>query len=131
LSIFKYLKPKITYRVIIARMRPKEERSEYDRLSNGYMEIAAVAYFNPSDYDSLIGKEGGNVKVKGRGGEVVLKPLKDERVPKNTIIIPPGPWANALIDDSGHGGIPHFKSLNVEVMVVKEPVTKVEEILKR
>lgn len=76
-----------------------------------YIDAAAVVYMNREMMNELGVKEGDNVKVKSKYGEVVVKVVEaKEPLPEGMIYIPMGPWANKVVrPNTDSTATPSFK----------------------
>jgi formylmethanofuran dehydrogenase subunit D len=128
MDFYKSLVPQIEILVNVGRTINLEKTTRYGKLSQEYMENAAVCLIHPSDLKTLGIKEG-NVRVTTKSGSVVLKALKNEfETSEGVIVIPNSPWANRLISEEGfQQNQPWFKAT---VKTTKEEVSTLEEILK-
>ncbi len=104
----------ITVRTMEQGMYIDEKRSkEYDD---------AVSYceMNEDDMKNLGVEEGDRVRLVTDYGSVVLRVKRPQlEVPKGIIVVPLGPYANALTPSESGSGTPIYKGLRCRVEVVK------------
>ncbi|ADP77774.1 formylmethanofuran dehydrogenase, subunit D [Methanothermus fervidus DSM 2088] len=97
-----------------------------------YIDAAAVVYMNREMMNELGVKEGDNVKVKSKYGEVVVKVVEaKEPLPEGMIYIPMGPWANKVVrPNTDSTATPSFKNVPVEVEPTDEEVPDMPTLMK-
>jgi formylmethanofuran dehydrogenase subunit D len=90
---------------------------EQSKLSQDYLESAAVCYLDPSDLKELGIKEKTSVKISTEHGAVIVKALRSIRTPHPRVVfVPYGPWANAVVDvETSSLGMPSLKGINASV----------------
>ncbi len=100
--------------------------------SDVYKENAAVCYITVDDMDKLGIKEGDNVKIKTKYGEVVVKALKSKDEHDGIVFIPLGPWANAVMGyETDSAAVPTFKGIEAEIEKTDENVLSLEELIRK
>lgn len=103
--------------LITGRTIGQGESMEKSKLSSEYTKNTAVCELDPEDMASLGIKEGDNVKVSSKAGEVIVKAAETDQGPHVGIaFIPLGPWANAITGaGSDSTGMPPFKGIDVKI----------------
>lgn len=128
MDFYKSLIPSIDVLVNIGRTINLEKMSMYGKLSQEYLENAAVCLIHPIDLKRLGIKEG-NLAITTKSGSVVFKAIKTEfETSEGIIVIPSGPLANRIIpEESFQQNHLWFKA---SIKTTKEPVSKLDVILK-
>ena len=128
MDFYQSLIPSIDVLVNIGRTINLEKMSMYGKLSQEYLENAAVCLIHPNDLNRLGIKEG-NVTVTTKSGSVVLKAVKNEfETSEGIIVIPSGLFANRIIpEESFQQNHLWFKA---SIKTTKESISKLEVILK-
>ncbi len=89
----------------------------------------AMCFLNPNDFSALGLKEGLNLHIRGKYGEVVLYSQKKQEVPEHMLIIPVSIWANQIT------GIENdqltYKNIEVEVEPTSTPVLTYSELISK
>jgi len=86
------------------------------KFHQGYAEVASTCFIHPFDLMDLDMEEGEHVEVASAWGSVVLKTESCEDLPRGTIFVPLGPFANHIIPPRTHStGMPDFKNIPVEL----------------
>lgn len=102
-----------------------------NKTSSDYQEATAYCELNSKD-TGVLGKPGGNVKVKTKHGEVVVKLKENNGNPDGLAFIPMGPWANAVVDPDTKGcGMPGFKGIPAEIDVTNDKILLMKELFAR
>ncbi len=102
-----------------------------NKTSSDYQEATACCELNSKDL-GVLGKPGGNVKVKTKHGEVVVKLKENNGNPDGLAFIPMGPWANAVVDPDTKGcGMPGFKGIPAEIEVTNDKILLMKELFAR
>ncbi len=105
---------------------------EVGKDSDLYKENTAVCYITVEDMSKLGIKEGDNVKIKTKYGEVVVKALKSKDEHEGIVFIPLGPWANAVMSyETDSVAVPTFKGVEAEIEKTDEEVLSLEELIKK
>ncbi|WP_265581853.1 molybdopterin dinucleotide binding domain-containing protein [Methanofollis aquaemaris] len=95
-----------------------------------YMEATSICMMNPVDLMDLELEEGERVLVRGPAGEVILTAVQNEGVPRGTVYVPMGPYANAVIDAGTHAtGMPDYKSCIVDLEPTDDEVKRPAELM--
>lgn len=95
-----------------------------------YMEATSICMMNPVDLMDLDLEEGERVLVRGPAGEVVLTTVQNEGIPRGTVYVPMGPYANAVVDAETHAtGMPDFKSCIVDLEPTDDEVKSQTELM--
>lgn len=92
-------------------------------------EKLAIAFINPEDFEEMYLVPSLKLHISNENGEVVVKFEQDEDVPKGTILMPVGIWANQLT--SVEDGEIQAKHVKVEVEGSRDPPTKLKELIER
>ncbi|GAB6944330.1 formylmethanofuran dehydrogenase subunit B [Vulcanisaeta sp. JCM 14467] len=102
----------------------------YGKFSPEYLRIVSTAEMNLEDAKVLGIRD--RVKLMSRDGVSVIVNVKvTDGIPRGTIFLPPGPWANVLITEGTDAiGVPSFRNEKIFVDTTTEPVTSLEEILR-
>ncbi|RLI76353.1 tRNA CCA-pyrophosphorylase [Archaeoglobales archaeon] len=101
-----------------------------EKLTEEYFNAVNYCELSEEDYNALGLAEGDKVKVKTDFGEVVVFARKSDELPKGTVFIPMGPYANQIIDPSTDGtGMPQYKGIKGVVEKTDEKVLNVKELL--
>ncbi len=96
-----------------------------------FFKAVSTCSLSEEDYNSLDLKDGKNVLVKNRFGQVVLSGRRDSGLPSGMIFIPMGPWANVVVGpDTGGCGTPLYKGVEVDVEATDKPVLTELELFK-
>lgn len=99
-----------------------------NKTSSDYMEATACCELNSEDV-ALLGKPGGNVRVKTKHGEVIVKLKENNGNPGGLAFIPMGPWANAVVDPDTKGcGMPGFKGIPAEIEATNDKILLMKEL---
>ncbi len=100
-----------------------------DKTSSGYKDVCSCCIMNRKDMFRLGLSDQGNVKLKNKFGEVVLKACIGE-IDVGLIFLPLGPWANAVTGhEKENDGMPLFKGICVDVEKTDEKIKNVEELI--
>ncbi|HUY01545.1 MAG TPA: molybdopterin dinucleotide binding domain-containing protein [Candidatus Deferrimicrobium sp.] len=129
MDFYKSLVPQIEVIVVIGRTINLEKTARYGKLSQEFFENSAICLIHPSDSKRLGMKEG-NVKITTKSGSIVVKTVKNEfETSEGIIVIPNGPWANRIIDESKfQQGQISFKAY---IETTKEEVLTVDKLLQK
>jgi len=92
-------------------------------------ENLAIAFINPEDFEEMYLVPSLKLHISNENGEIIVKFEQDESVPKGTILMPVGIWANQLT--SVEGGEIHAKYIKVDVEGSRDPPTKLKELIER
>ncbi|HID42923.1 MAG TPA: tRNA CCA-pyrophosphorylase [Archaeoglobaceae archaeon] len=99
------------------------------KLSDEYMEEAAVCELSKDDMNTLGIKDGDRIKIISNDEKVVVY-ARSSNLSKGIAFIPMGPWANALIPEGTDStGMPSFKGLKVRIEKTEERVPSAEEVM--
>lgn len=102
-----------------------------NKTSNDYQEATAYCELNSKDA-ALLGKPGGNVRVKTRYGDVVVKLRENQGNPDGLAFIPMGPWANSVVDPDTKGcGMPGFKGIPADIDATNDKILSMKELMAR
>lgn len=83
--------------------------------SKEYKKATKLVQLSEKDIDSLNLKEGQEINISTRAGEIKL-PCKKGDLPSGLIFIPLGPWANKLISgDTTASGMPSSKGIDAKI----------------
>ena len=99
-----------------------------------YRKAAGVCYLNEEDMKKAGLKEGDNVKVISKYGDVVVCLKKaTESMPEGMVYIPMGPWANSVVSpETKSTAMPAYKGpLDVEIVKVDEEVPTMANLMKK
>jgi formylmethanofuran dehydrogenase subunit D len=127
-------KPKLHVTLVTGRTIEQGVGKEQSKLSQEYLDSAAVCYLDPSDLRKLDTKEKTNVQISTQQGAVVVKALKSIRTPHPQVVfIPYGPWANAVVDvETQSLGMPSLKGITAVIeSAANKPVLSLAELLKQ
>lgn len=104
---------------------------EHGKSSAEYMEAVAVCFMSIEDMKALEMKSGQHVLVSTGFGSVVVKALKSQRAShERVVLIPYGPWANAVVDPSTNGiGMPSLKGIQAKIKPSSRRPLSLEELL--
>jgi formylmethanofuran dehydrogenase subunit D len=123
---------KLRLTMITGRTIDQGVGKERGKGSEYYFEHAAVCFMDAYDMSKLGIREGTNVKVTSKYGDVIVKCKEFPRgsMP-GRIFMPCGLWANAICGDVTYGaGAPLFKGFPVEVEPAPdEPILRLNELL--
>lgn len=92
-------------------------------------EKLAIAFINPEDFEEMYLVPSLKLHISNENGEIIVKFKQDEKVPKGTILMPVGIWANQLT--TVEGGDIHTKYIKVDVEGSRDPPTKLRELIER
>jgi formylmethanofuran dehydrogenase subunit D len=103
--------------LITGRTIRQGEALEIGKDSEEYTRAAAVCEMDPLDMEKIGVREGDIVKVSTEIGEVYVWAVKSRQAPhENTIFMPLGPWANAVVKGGTDSiGMPSFKGIPARV----------------
>lgn len=105
------------------------------KMTEEYVEEAAVCHINPKDYKRLWIEYGhylGRVKIITEIGEIVLNLEIDNSVPEGLIFVPRGPWINYVTsEDTFTSGSPYYKGMVVEIKGTDENVLNCKELMQK
>ena len=101
-----------------------------------YMRETAVIYLHPVDMMKLMLGDGEHVHItvheEAQDVSVVLAAYVDECLAPGNAFIPMGPYANHLVSgDTSSTGMPHFKSVLIDVIATDAPIMTVGELMAR
>jgi len=120
---------KIDVKLITGRLVEQGIHLE-NKMSDEYLKAAAVCELNEKDMAGLDIRGEGNVRVKSRFGEVVVRARVNNDNPAGIAFVPMGPWANRVIDpDTGGCGMPHYKGMDAEVSPSYESIPTIRELM--
>ncbi|MDD2665982.1 MAG: molybdopterin dinucleotide binding domain-containing protein [Methanocellales archaeon] len=101
-----------------------------NKMSSGYCDVAAVCELNEVDMSKLGIRDGANVMIKSKFGQVVVRVRTNNRNPPGIAFVPMGPWANAIMDPSTGGcGTPQFKGIEVEITLTFDSISPIKELV--
>ena len=96
-----------------------------------YYKSVAIVELDEEDMLKIGVKEGENVKITSKFGEVTVRVKKSRHKHPGIVFMPMGPWANQLTDPRTHGtGMPTLKSIEVSISRTLEKVLDIEQLLK-
>jgi formylmethanofuran dehydrogenase subunit D len=124
--------PSLNVTLLTGRSLGQAMSRESGRFSEEYLRNVAVCELNPEDLASLGITQGQNVKVATKTGNVVVRAaIASQALPRGTIFLPYGPWANMVIPIETDGtGMPLFKGLKAEVTAaVNEKILDVRTLV--
>ena len=102
-----------------------------NKTSTGYQEATAYCELNSKEV-ALLGKAGGNVRVKTKYGDVVVKLRENKGNPDGLAFIPMGPWANSVVDPDTKGcGMPGFKGILADIDATNDKILSMKELMAR
>jgi formylmethanofuran dehydrogenase subunit D len=112
--------------LISARTIGQGEAMEISKLSSEYKENTAICEIDKDDMAKLGVKDGDNVRVTSKTGDVVLRAVTATQGPHEGIVfVPLGPWANSITGTgSDSTGMPPFKGIPVQVEAAKDAKVK-------
>ncbi|TAJ44104.1 molybdopterin dinucleotide binding domain-containing protein [Methanofollis fontis] len=100
------------------------------KTSEEYQKATSVARMNPVDMMDLEIEDGERLRVSGPAGTVVLRVEANDGIPRGTVFVPLGPYANAVLDGETHGtGMPDYKSVSVEIEPTDDPVPTIPALM--
>jgi formylmethanofuran dehydrogenase subunit D len=104
---------------------------EHGKSSAEYTEAVAVCFMSTEDMKGLGIKSGQHVLVSTEFGSVIVKALKSPRTShERVVLIPYGPWANAVVDPSTNGiGMPSLKGIPAKIKPSSRGPLSLEELL--
>lgn len=101
-----------------------------NKLSNEYLDSAAVIELDAEDLERLGIAEGSNVKVETPHGSVVVKAVRSKRRHPGVAFIPMGPWASVVVDPNTYGsGMPTLKGLKAKITPSTEVPLSLRELI--
>ncbi len=100
-----------------------------DKFGADYQNHSAVIIFDESDMRKMSMADGGRVKVKSSGCEVVLTARKSEDAHPGIAFMPNSIYANALIEGADDTGIPEYKQIGVTVSRTTNELTGVRQLV--
>lgn len=92
-------------------------------------ENLAIAFINPEDFEEMYLVPSLKLHISNENGEVNVRFEQDEKVPRGTILMPVGIWANQLTGVKN--GEIQTKHVKVEVEGSRDPPTKLMELIER
>jgi len=120
-----FLYPYIEVHLILARALDVDEaQAGHGSLSKDYQKVAARITISFRDAQRLNVKEGDMVEVTSKTGSVVVIATLHQNQPEGMVVMPPSPWAFALIESM-------FSSQGTRVSIKpsKGPVTSINKLL--
>lgn len=98
--------------------------------SPSYQTAAATICMNPVDMLDILVEEGDHVRVRSEVGDVVMKVIPDQGLPRGRVFVSLGPYANHIVSAETHGtGMPDFKLTPVSIEPTKDPVMPVGSLM--
>ena len=86
-----------------------------------YVEEVSTLEMNELDMEEMGLKDGDEVRVRTKEGEVLVRCRRSDALPRGIIFMPYGLPANALIGaDTGGTGMPDSKGIEAEIEVASE-----------
>ncbi|HDN80909.1 MAG: formylmethanofuran dehydrogenase [Chloroflexi bacterium] len=81
-----------------------------------YLEEVSTLEMNEADMEEMGLKDGDEVRVRSKEGEITVRCRRSDSLPRGIIFIPYGPPANTLIGvDTDGTGMPDSKGIEVEI----------------
>lgn len=94
-----FLYPQLEVRLVLARVLDVDEAHvSQGSLSKSYQECAARITISSRDAQRLNLEEGHLVEVNSDNGQVVVRAKLQENQPEGMVVMPPSPWAFAVIE---------------------------------
>jgi len=117
--------PGIEVTVISGRTMSQAQSRERGKFSDAYAKSVAICELDPDDLKALSARDGENVRVKTRFGEVILRATVSKQAPHRRVaFVPYGAWASMLFDPSTHtSGMPTLKG--AKATIERAPEAKV------
>lgn len=124
MALREYLYPSLELKLVIARALEVDiALARYGSESNEYEKVAAWISLSPRDANRLGLKEGNAVHLTSTNGKVVVNVHVNMEGTEGLAVMPPGPWANALLPSK----LPH-QGITITLKQTKEPVTSTDEL---
>ena len=123
---------KLQVTLITGRTIEQGASKEKGKASKEYVDSTSVCYVDAEDLKKLGIKENTNILVSTAYGRVVVKALESSKVSVGLILVPYGPWANAIVDhDTDSIGMPSLKGIPAEIRATKDRVaSNLRELIK-
>lgn len=96
---------------------------------NSLEEKLALAFINPLDFKELNLDNNPNLKIFSKFGNIIVKALKDEDVPKGSILMPISIWSNQITGIENSELL--FKNIDVTVEATDTEVINFDSIIQR
>lgn len=124
MALREFLYPHLEVQLVLARsLEADEAHIGRGSLSREYQEVAARIRIAKPDAQRLQIKEGDHVEVSSKTGSVVVVAELSEEQPEGLVVMPPGPWAFAVIDSM----LPSQGS-KVRIKANKDAVTSIDKL---
>ncbi|MFW9934679.1 MAG: molybdopterin dinucleotide binding domain-containing protein [Candidatus Thorarchaeota archaeon] len=119
-----FLYPHLEVQLVLARsLEADEAHVGRGSLSKEYQEVAARIRIAERDAQRLQIKEGDHVEVSSKIGSVVVVAELSEVQPEGLVVMPPGPWAFAVIETM----LPS-QGTKVKIKANKEALTSIDSL---
>ncbi|MFW9847549.1 MAG: molybdopterin dinucleotide binding domain-containing protein [Candidatus Thorarchaeota archaeon] len=89
--------PQVELKLVVAPSFEADIAATGDKYSQEYIDAAARVTLHKSDLQKLGLKDGKNVNLKNKTGDIVVRAFGSEKVSEGLAVMPPSPWAMALI----------------------------------
>lgn len=130
MSLLRLLIPKVEVNVCSVRS-VEQSIGKAERGLVGYLETTAVALMHKEDMKKIGVKNGDRVKISSNYGAVVVKVYETDETKPGLVLMPNGPWFNAISEGDIQvtwGG--HYYLVKAVVEATSREETKLEEIEK-
>ncbi|MHA1907208.1 MAG: molybdopterin dinucleotide binding domain-containing protein [Candidatus Thorarchaeota archaeon] len=93
-----FLFPHVDLKLVVAPSFEADIAATGDKYSQEYIDSAAIVTLNKSDLQKLGLKDGKNVNLKNKVGNIVVRAFGSEKATEGLAVMPPSPWAMALVE---------------------------------
>ena len=127
MEFYKTLVPQIEVLATFGRTINLEKTARYGKLSQEYLENAAICLIHPNDLKKLGIKEG-NVKITTKTGSVVVKAVTSEfETSEGIIVLPNSPWVNKIFAEKDFQQNQQWFRAIIEI--TKEEIVPIDKII--
>ena len=92
-------------------------------------ENLALSFINPKDIDAINPSNKPNLKISSKFGQIIVKMVENEDVPKGTILMPISIWSNQLTGIEDNELI--YKNIPIELEGTDQSVSNFDSILQK
>ncbi|MFW9909073.1 MAG: molybdopterin dinucleotide binding domain-containing protein [Candidatus Thorarchaeota archaeon] len=124
-----FLFPHIEVELVIAHSFEADIAGTGDKLSQGYMDVAARVALNKGDLQKLGLQDGKHVILKSKAGAVVVAAFGSEKVAEGLAVMPHGPWALALVAVPSDDSPPVLHGVTIAATRTNDEITRPESLL--
>ena len=119
-----FLYPQLEVKLVLARALDVDRVQVCQgTLTKEYQDVAARITVGTKDAQRLGITMKSRIEVQSKHGLIVVRAQIDDKTPEGLVVMPPSPWANALLPSA----LPH-QGVSVIIKSTKAPITKIHRL---